>query len=99
MFTEDIGAFFSEAEFAVTAIFTPTLGGAPVSASVIFNAQTQDVFGDAVLSDEFSIVYPATALVGVKAGDRGTVNGVEYKIRDIRLKADGTLVTAKLSKV
>lgn len=98
MFTEDIGAFFNGSEFAVTATFAPA-GGAPVSAQVIFNAQTQDVFGDAVLSDDFSIVYPATSLVGVKAGDRGTVNGVEYRIRDIRLKGDGKLVTAKLSKI
>ena len=98
MFTEDIGAFFNGSEFAVTATFAPA-GGAPVSAQVIFNAQTQDVFGDAVLSDEYSIVYPTASLPGVKAGDRGTVNGIEYRIREIRMKADGSLVTAKLSKV
>jgi len=98
MFTEDISAFFNEAEFAVQATFTPA-GGVPVSASVLFNAQTQQIFGDDVLSDEYTIVYPTNALPGVKGGDYGTVNGVSYRVRDVRLKADGQLVEAKLSKV
>lgn len=98
MFTEDIGAFFNQSEFAVEAVFTPAGGGAPVSASVLYNAQTQQIFGDDVLSDEYSIVYPITALQGIKAGDYGTVGGVQYRVRDVRRKADGQLVEAKLSK-
>lgn len=98
MFTEDIGAFFNEMEFAVQAVFTPAGGGAPVFASVIFNAQTNQVFGDDVLSDDYTIIYPASALQGVKAGDYGTVAGTRYRVRDVRLKADGQLVEAKLSK-
>lgn len=99
MFSEDIGAFFSQSEFAVQAVFTPAGGGASVSASVIFNAQTQDIFGDSVLSDEYTMVYPVGALPGVKSGDNGTVSGVQYRVRDIRLKADGALVVAKLAKI
>lgn len=99
MFTEDIGAFFSQSEFAVQAVFTPAGGGASVSASVIFNAQTQDIFGDSVLTDEYTMVYPASALPGIKSGDNGTVSGVQYRIRDIRLKADGALAIAKLAKL
>ena len=99
MFSEDIGAFFSQSEFAVQATFTPAGGGASVSASVIFNAQTQDIFGDSVLSDEYTMVYPVGALPGVKSGDNGTVSGVQYRVRDIRLKADGALVVAKLAKI
>lgn len=98
MFTEDIGAFFNDAEFAVTATFTPS-GGAPVSASVLFNVQTQEIFGDDVLSNEYVIVYPATALAGVKTGDSGTIGGVTYRVRDVKLRADGTLKVARLAKV
>lgn len=98
MFAEDISAFFSGSEFAVTAIFTP-IGGAPVSADVIFNAQTQEIFGDSALSNEYTIVYPSTLLNGLRSGDRGTVNGVGFLIRDIRLKADGSLTIAKLAKI
>ena len=99
MFAEDIGAFFSTAEFAVTATFTPADGGAPVSASVLFNAQTQTIFGDDVMTDEYTMVYPATSLATIKSGDRGTVNGVAFQVRDVRLKADGSLKVAKLAKI
>lgn len=99
MFTEDISAFFSQDEFAVQAVFTPAAGGAPVSASVIFNAQTDAIFGDDVLSNEFTMVYPAVSLQGIKAGDTGTVAGVSYKVREVRLKADGALKIAKLAKL
>ena len=99
MFTEDIAAFFSEAEFAVAAIFTPAAGGAAVSASVIFNAHTDMIFGDDVLSNEYTISFPASALPGIKSGDSGTVNGVAYRMREIRLKADGNIKIAKLAKV
>ena len=98
MFTEDMSAFFSQSEFAVNATFTP-VGMASVSASVIFNAQTQDIFGDSVLSEEYTITYPSAALPGVAAGDMGYVNGVQYRVRDIRLKSDGALTVAKLSRV
>ena len=98
MFSEDISAFFNQSEFAVQAVFTPAGGGAQVSASVLFNAQTNQIFGDDVLTDDYTIVYPVNALPGVKSGDYGTVNGVVYRVRDVRLKADGQLVEAKLSK-
>lgn len=99
MFTEDMSAFFSEDEFAVYAVFTPAGGGASMSASVIFNVQTQDIFGDSVLSDEYTIAYPTTSLQGLASGDSGYVNGVQYRVRDVRLKADGALVIAKLARV
>ena len=97
MFAEDMAAFFSGSEFAVAATFTPA-AGAPVSASVIFNAQTQDVFGDSVLSDEYTIVYATGQLPGIASGDYGTVDGVRYRVRDVRLKTDGKLTVTKLSK-
>lgn len=99
MFAEDMSAFFSTSEMAVQAVFTPAEGGAPVSAAVIFKANTQDIFTGDVLSDEYSIVYPAGALSGVTAGDYGTVNGVRYRVRDVRVKGDGALIEAKLAKV
>ena len=98
MFTEDMTPFFSQSEFAVNATFTVS-GGSSVSASVLFDAQTQDIFGDAALSDEYTITFPAASLPGLRSGDSGTVNGVQYRVRDVRLKSDGMLKTAKLAKV
>lgn len=93
-----MGAFFKLDEFAVVATFTPA-GGASVSANVLFDAQTEAMFGDETLSNEYTITYPVTALVGIKKGDRGTVDGKSYRVREVRLKDDGRLVVAALSRV
>lgn len=99
MFAEDMSAFFNTGEMAVQAVFTPGDGGAPVSAAVIFKANTQDIFSGDVLSDEYSIVYPTGALSGIGSGDYGTVNGTRYRVRDVRKKGDGALIEAKLARV
>lgn len=99
MFTEDMNVFFDAAVFAVTASFTPSGGGAVQSAAVIFDAITADVLDGDSLSDEFTITYPASDLLGVRAGDYGTIEGVSYRVREIMLTADGKLKMARLSKV
>lgn len=99
MFAEDMSVFFSQAGFAVAATFVPAAGGAAVSASVIFDVQTEDLLGGNSLSDEFAIQYPAAELPGVLAGDFGEVDGVRYKIREIRLQDDGKVKRARLTRV
>lgn len=98
-FAEDMTAFFSTAEFAVTATFTPAGGGGSVSASVIFDVPTEDILGGDGLSDEYAITYATTDLAGIKANATGTINGVNFKVREVRLLDDGKLKRAKLSKV
>lgn len=98
-FAEDMTAFFSTAEFAVSATFTPAGGGASVSASVILDAPTEDILGGDGLSDEYAITYAATDLVGIKSGATGTINAVAYKVREVKLLDDGKLKRASLSKV
>lgn len=97
-FAEDMSVFFDAAGFAVSATFVP-LGKAPQTANVLFDAPTEPVFGNDVLSDDFTIQYPATELVSVRAGDTGTIAGVQYRVRDVRLLDDGKIKQAKLSKV
>lgn len=97
MFAEDMTVFFQQSEFAVEASFTTASG--VVSASVLYDVQTEQIFGDDVLTDEHVITYSFDTLQGLKAGDYGTVNGVQYRVRDIRLKDDGHLLQAKLAKV
>lgn len=97
-FAEDMSVFFRTAEFATAAIFTPFGGGAPVQGNVVFDVPTEDVLGGDQLSDEYAITYPATALVGITAGATGTIAGVAYKVREVRLLDDGALKRAKLSK-
>jgi len=94
-----MAAFFSTAEFAVTATFTPAGGGASVSASVILDAPTEDILGGDGLSDEYAITYAVTDLPGIKSNATGTIGGISYKVREVRLLDDGKLKRAKLSKV
>ena len=97
-FTEDMAAFFNTAEFAVVAVFTPA-GGAQQQASVIFDAPTESILGDDQLSDEYAIMYPATDLPGVRAGDTGVIGGKQYKVREVRALDDGALKRARLSRL
>lgn len=97
-FAEDMTVFFNTAEFAVTAVFVP-VGKAPQTAAVLFDSPTEALFGNDVLSDEFVMTYASTDLPSVRAGDLGTINGEQYRIRDIRMQDDGKLKQAKLSKV
>jgi hypothetical protein len=98
MFDEDMSAFFNSGEFAVVASFTPA-GGSPVSANVLLDTKTQDIFGDDVLSNEYVITFPKNSLPGVRKGDTGTVDGVSYKVREVKFISDGSLKTALLTKV
>lgn len=99
-FAEDLSAFFDTVGgFAVTAAFTPSGGGAQVSASVIFDSPTEDILGGDGLSNEYSITYPADSLPGIKSNATGTVDGVSYKVREVKLLDDGKLKRAMLSKV
>ena len=97
-FAEDMTAFFSAGEFAVLAVFTPS-GGAQEQAAVIFDTPTDDVLGGNVLSQEYAMTYPASAMPSVRTGDYGAIGGERYRIRELRLVGDGGLKRAKLSKV
>lgn len=99
-FAEDLTVFFDQqGGFAVQASFTPAGGGTQVSASVIFDSPTEDILGGDGLSDEYSITYPSTSLPGIKGNATGTVDGVSYKVREVKLLDDGKLKRAMLSKV
>lgn len=95
---EDMSVFFDTAEFSVSATFVP-VGKAPQTASVIFDSPTEALFANDALSDDYSIHYPITELVSVRSGDVGTIAGVQYRVRDVRLIGDGKIKRATLSRV
>lgn len=98
-FAEDMSVFFDTAGFAVSATFTPSAGGAAQTASVILDSPTEEVFGGEGLSNEYLITYPTSSLVGIRKGDTGVIEGITYRVREVRLLDDGKLKTATLSKV
>lgn len=98
-FAEDMTVFFGQGDFAVQAVFTPAGGGASVSASVILDMPTEGVFNNEMLSDEYLITCASSSLPGIKAGATGTVDGTNYKVREVKMLDDGKLKQAKLTKV
>ena len=89
-FTEDLGAFFSEDDFAVAVTW-----GAQ-TASAILNAP--DETAGAALSREYLLIYPVTKLAGLATGGSITVDGSAYTVRDVRASDDGKIMNATLSR-
>ena len=85
MFVEDLSAFFSTSEFAVTASFA---GG---TAAVIFDNGYQGALNGFIESSAPSITGPSAALATLGQGTSVTVNSVAYKVMEVQ--PDGTGIT------
>ena len=81
------------------ATFVPASGGAAQTPQVIFDSPTNDVLGADSFSTDYSIMYQASQLPSVRKGDRGVVDGVTYKVREVRLMDDGRIKQAILTKL
>lgn len=98
-FAEDLAAFFSEADFAVAASWTPSGGGAAKTASVLFDQPDEEVLSGAVVTREYAITYRADALAGLAAGEVLTVDGAAYTVREAPISlGDGKIMLASLRK-
>lgn len=95
-FSENLTAFFSD--FAVSATFTPA-AGPDETANVILDTPTETLMDGRVQYTEYMIYYPATALPNIKGGDYGVIDGVQYRVREIRLIDDGKIKSAVLTVV
>lgn len=97
MFVEDIDAFF--ADFNQSASWTPSLGGPVQIVGVILDQPDENIFGGGELSHEWAITYSSTKFSGLKTGEIIVINSINYKVREIKSLDDGSLITAKLSKI
>ena len=91
-FAEDLGAFFSETDFAV-----PLIWG-QVTAEVILDAPDEEIIDGRVVSREYAITYRAAQLVGLTGGQAVTVDGVAYTVREVKALDDGKIMRATLRK-
>jgi hypothetical protein len=89
MFTEDIDAFFSLTDHAISASWTPG-GGSPADVVGIFNDEYfEDVGGPVGVEGSQPVFVCAAARVpGVAQGDTIVINGKTYSIVNVR--PDGT---------
>jgi len=100
-FTEDLTAFFQEADFAYAATWTPAAGGGPYTVNVIFdNAYREYGLGEADQAGRSPQCMAADDQLaqgaGMKRGDTLVVNSITYKVGNV--EADGTgvsLITLK----
>lgn len=91
-FAEDLAAFFSTADFAVSATF-----GAQ-TAQVLLDQPDEELLDGRVLSREYAITYRADQLTGLKGGDAITVDGIAYTVREVGALQDGKIMQARLRK-
>ena len=97
-FTENLTAFFSTSDFAVSATFTPKTGN-DETANVILDAPSQVMFGGDMIGTDYIIRYAATDLPNIVRGCRGVIGGVTYVVREApQVVDDGKIKIAKLSR-
>lgn len=84
-FAEDLSQFYdATAGFAVVA----TWGG--YTASVIFNAPSEEVLGGQVVGTDYSIRMPTASLPGIGYGQQVVVAGKgTFTVREVRSLSDG----------
>ena len=97
-FTENLAAFFSTADFAVTATWTPSAGGPQQTAQVLLDTPDEELLDGRALSREYAITYRADQLVGFKAGEVVTVDGIGYTVREVAALQDGKIIRASMRK-
>ena len=93
-FNEDLGQFYSTADFAVSATYGSETG------PVIFDTPENIVgnFAADVITAEIKISFPATQFVGIDYGASITVDGQVYRVNSAMLTQDGKLMEVMLSK-
>jgi hypothetical protein len=91
-FTENIGAFFLDADFAIDAVFSLSPSGTR-TVKVIFNTPSQEIviYDTAIEADSPNLMCKTADLASVKRGLNVSVNATNYKIE--RLTHDGTGVS------
>lgn len=97
-FSEDLTAFFSTSDFAVSATFTPKTGN-DETANVILDAPSQVMFGGDMIGTDYIIRYRASDLPSITRGCRGVIGGVTYVMREApKVMDDGNIKIAKLGR-
>lgn len=96
-FAEDMSVFFSAAEFAVVATFTP-FGDAPLTANVMLDQPDEDILGGRASSTEYQMTLPTAVFPGIARGLKVQIAGAEYTVREVRQMGDGAIKTVTLSK-
>lgn len=89
----DLTPFFQTAHFASAVVW-----GA-VSGTGIFDAPSDLLHGEDIVSTDYTLLVKTSEFGGVKYGDGITVDGVPFTVRYIKQIDDGLLATIVMTKV
>lgn len=79
------------------AIWRPASG--MVTAWVDFRAPDESILDGLGVSTDYSIRYPASRLAGLAQGDTVEIEGVTYRVREVRAVGDGSENRANLTRL
>lgn len=80
------------------AIWRPA-SGPMVTAWVDYRAPDESILDGLGVSTDYAIRYPASRLVGLTQGDTLEIEGVSYRVRDVRAVGDGSEHRATLTRL
>lgn len=100
MFAENVAAFFTD--FAVTATWQPSWGGAARTGNVILD--TPDIligaFQQDAISTDYRIRFATSDFLSITENEFISVNGKKYQLHETpRLLSDGAISEVALGKV
>lgn len=68
------------------------------TARIMLDAQTEDIMGGRVQSDEYQAMLPTGSFAGIDRGDELQIDGATYRVREVRLLDDGALKELLLTR-
>lgn len=96
---DDVYEAATNAGFLKLCEWQPSNGELPRSGMVGLRAPDESVLDHLTQSTETSISYPAAVFAGLTTGERVSIEGVLYQVREVRALHDGSEKRAKLTRL
>lgn len=96
---EQLYAAAHAAGFLKECVWTPSIGGPPRTNMVGIAAPDETLLSGLTLSTETVMSYPASIFNGLQAGEKVTVAGVAFQVRDVKAVHDGSEMHARLTRL
>lgn len=98
MFASDAATFL--ADYGTLMSWTPSIGGAAISAQVLFDQADVGNDSGGHISREYTLTLEAAAWPGLKRAEQVVIGGATYRLRtDLAQTEDAVFSTVKLSRV
>jgi len=96
---DDVYEAAANAGFLKLCEWQPSNGELPRSGMVGLRAPDETVLDHLTQSTETTMSYPASVFVGLVIGERVSIEGITYQVREVRALHDGSEKRAKLTRL